>query len=272
MAVDTFFSHKNFRWLWIHLGLMVGLVVMYYATHPVGGRNGGTPLGYTYGIFGALGIVYLMWFGIRKRSYRNSKGTLKDWLAVHVWLGLALVIVVPLHSGFSFGFNIHSLAYYLMVCTVVSGVWGAINYSRIPTSVGSHRGKGTVKEFLQQLMIIEQDLQAVLRERSDSFLKLYNQINFVCHPTLWNCLRFRAMPELDRKEAASLLLELPSEERETGLTLVSLVNRKRELNNLIAREVRALAALKLWLYVHVPLAFGCVAALCIHIIAVFYFH
>ena len=41
---------------------------------PAGGHNGGTWLGYTLGTIGALLILWLMLFGVRKRRYGPGAG------------------------------------------------------------------------------------------------------------------------------------------------------------------------------------------------------
>ncbi len=103
MRVETFFNYRNYRWLWINIIVLGFLVAIYVHDTPIGGRNGGTAVGYVYGSLATAGILYLMWFGIRKRSYSAKYTTLKGCLSAHVWLGIALSIIVPLHAGFHFG-------------------------------------------------------------------------------------------------------------------------------------------------------------------------
>src|SRR5580700_1636380 len=101
MDDETFAGHRRFFWMWVCMGLLGAMGAVYLADHPVGGRDGGTPLGYAYGVIATAGIVVLMWYGVRRRySYANGSGTLKGWLSAHVWLGIALTLVVPMHSGF----------------------------------------------------------------------------------------------------------------------------------------------------------------------------
>ena len=39
-------------------------------------------------------IVWLMFFGMRKRRYMNNIGTLRGWLSAHIYLGTSLILVV----------------------------------------------------------------------------------------------------------------------------------------------------------------------------------
>ena len=286
MTQETFLNHNHFRWLWIHLALLVVLTIGYLLYQPTGGPNGGTVLGYTYGVIATIGILYLMWFGIRKRSYYSGSGSLKGWLAVHVWLGIALTFIVPLHSGFSFGLNVHTLAYVLMVLTIISGIWGAINYVTMPTRIGSNRGGATVREIVEQIEAVSADLQSsVGAAASDSFLKLLLVIADVpgglvmadeAYAALARIIGNRLQIEvwvrmIDRHETASLLADIPEDERDQAMRLITTVNRKIELINQLQSEVRVMFWLKAWLYFHVPLAFALLAAVAIHIFSVFYF-
>ena len=54
--------------------------------------NGGSGLGYTLGVSSAVIVLWLTWFGMRKRQYALSATKLKVWLSAHIYLGLALVV------------------------------------------------------------------------------------------------------------------------------------------------------------------------------------
>ena len=65
------------RWRRIWVGIGVLLTAAYAALVVRGGfQHGGSPAGITYGIFGTVAILVLLAFGLRKRSYRSTWGTL----------------------------------------------------------------------------------------------------------------------------------------------------------------------------------------------------
>jgi hypothetical protein len=269
--METFFSYRRYRWFWVNLVFVLGCLIVYLLDDPVGGRNGGTVLGYTLGVLATAGILYLMWFGIRKRSYSAHATTLKGCLSAHVWLGLALVVIVPLHSGFSFGLNVHTLAYVVMLLTIASGVWGALNYSVLAAQVKSHRGGGTTKKLIEQIYLISKDVNALSHDKSDQFLRLVQGLDFEFKPSLRGVLFGQRQEQIPKTVGAELLSGLLQSEQEEGLKIVTLINKKRELANQVAEETLVMTKLKLWLYFHLPISCALVVLVAIHIFSVFWY-
>ncbi len=271
MAQETFVSYRGFRWFWITFASLCVMTVVYILDKPIGGRNGGTVLGYTYGILAALGIVWLMMFGLRKRSYSSSLGTLQGWLAAHIWIGIGLLLLVPLHSGFSFGLNVHTLAYVLMVLTIVTGIWGAANYSTLSSKIESNRGGGKERATLEQIHALSSDIETALSTKSDAFLSLVRKFDFSFSPSFMTLLCNTLAKDVDKKLASELMAKLPEGEREEAVRVLGLIDQKVDLANLVVEESRIKAALKLWLYLHVPVSVGLCVALFAHIFSVFYY-
>ena len=66
-------------------------------------------------------VLWMAWYGVRKRRYRASSTSLQGWLSAHVYLGLAAIVIATLHSGLELGLNLHTLTYVLMLVVVLSG-------------------------------------------------------------------------------------------------------------------------------------------------------
>lgn len=271
MIRQTFFSYRNYRWLWINVIALLLCIAVYCVNKPLGGRNGGTVVGYTFGGIATAAIMYLMWFGIRKRSHYARYTSLQGCLAVHVWLGIMLAFLVPLHAGFQFGFNVHTLAYVLMLATITSGIIGAVIYISYPPRVQSHRGGGTVKSLLEQVAALSKDIDFLGKDRSDDFYRLLDRVDFVFKPSVARALWQKKIEDVPPKEVASLLSKLSQKESDEGYQVVSLASKKRQLVHQVYSEIRLMAAFRSWLYVHLPLSFGLIAALAIHIFSVFYY-
>ncbi|MCB0322767.1 MAG: hypothetical protein KDD69_04305 [Bdellovibrionales bacterium] len=278
MARETFLSYRSYVWFWLCFFALLAMTVVYLLDDPIGGKNGGTIVGYTYGGIATAGILFLMWYGIRKRAYFSARTTLKGILSAHVWIGIALIFVVPLHSGFSFGINVHTLAYVLMLLTIFSGIWGVAMYQRLPYEIQSQRGGGTLKVLMEQVRSISADINRMAASdggkgapKSDAFLRMLQQLDFVYQPSLWRSLRRKNPEPIERRSMADSLSSLPIEEQEDGLKLIGLLNKKRELVGRAQEEARALTWVRIWLYLHLPVSFGLIAALAVHIFSVFFY-
>lgn len=163
---ESFLVYARLRWLKLSLLLCVLSIALYAWHDPVGGPSGGTWLGYGLGGLGAGLIVWLAWLGIRKRQYRQSLGSVKAWTSAHVYLGVSLLIIATLHSGFQFGWNLHTLSYALMVLVILSGIWGVAAYSHYPAVITSALDNRTVDSMLDELADLDQQV-LTLADRID---------------------------------------------------------------------------------------------------------
>ncbi|MEX2642731.1 MAG: hypothetical protein WD270_04715, partial [Acetobacterales bacterium] len=169
---ESILIFRNFRYLKLGL-LLVGASIAAYAIHdPFSGPNGGTWLGYTLGTLGALLIVWLAWFGVRKRRYGKGKLLLEDWASAHVYLGLGLIVIATLHTGFEFGWNVHTLAYVLMVAVILSGAFGLYAYIRLPTVRTENRAGLTLDGVMAQIGELSRECDSVAMKLPDEVTQL----------------------------------------------------------------------------------------------------
>ncbi|MGH8506238.1 MAG: hypothetical protein ACRETM_09780 [Stenotrophobium sp.] len=301
-APAGYLAHAGFRYLWLSVGLCLAALIAYLWSQPAEGANGGTWLGYTLGVIGVLLIAGLTLLGVRKRSYRSNLGSVRGWASAHVYLGLALTVVVTLHSGFHFGWNVHTLAYVLMLLVVASGVYGTIAYWRYPALIAANRDQGTREIWLAELDDINQqslklsdgldanvhrvilasidririggDVRAQLFEARTADRLGYERIE----RELTTTGRFTTQqlsPFLRTQTAASTVAFMAQEvvggERQHAQAqkLLDLLTRRRDLVARINRDIRMHARMQIWLYLHVPLTFALLAALVAHIVCVF---
>ena len=270
MGQETFISYRGYRWLICTVVAIAVCGLIYAVNEPLGGRNGGTVVGYTFGTLATIGIIWLMMYGVRKRSYRSSLGTVQGWLSAHVWLGTGLLALVPLHAGFSFGWNVHTLAFLLMVLTIVSGIWGALNYSTLAARIESHRGGIKSAQILEQLQSLSAGIKAICEGKSDDFRLLARRFNPPFAVTLITLLSKPKLVHIDQKVAGEALARLPDNERDDALRMCSLLDQKCDLTNGLMEEARVKALLRIWLFVHVPASIALCVALAIHILSVFF--
>lgn len=290
-AHESFLAYDHFFYLKVALLLCAVSIAAYVLTGPAGGylgadlfpytlstlsgQNGGTWLGYTLGTIGALLIVWLMLFGIRKRRYGPGEFSLKAWLSAHVYLGLSLIVVATLHAAFQVGWNVHTLAYVLMLLVIGSGIWGVVNYVRLPTRMTDNRRGLTLKAMQQEIAEIDRQCVALanqLGEEYDAAVKLSREQSGLGGSSL------RLLSGRDRRcgttRALAMVERLATERTGYGdkpSVLVAALSRKAALLQRARRDLRYKALMDVWLHVHVPLTFALLAALIAHIVSVFYY-
>jgi hypothetical protein len=279
-AVDaahaSFLVYRRFRYLKVAVLLSLASLVAYLGWEPPGGHNGGTWLGYALGTIGALLILWLMLFGIRKRRYGPGNWSLKGWLSAHVYLGLSLLLVATLHTAFQVGLNVHTLAYALMVVVILSGLFGVFAYVRLPRLMTENRMGQSLDGMALEMLELDRQCVDLALGLSDEYVA---EVQRSRQQTRLGGSARRQLSGRDPKCGTTLALarvrELAStappamSERVAGLVVV--LGRKQELLQRARRDIRIKALMDLWLYVHVPLSFALLAALIAHVVAVFFY-
>ncbi len=288
---ESILVYRRRRYLWAALGL-AALSLLAYALHRTPEPpNGGTWLGYTLGTIGALLIVWLTVFGIRKRRYHSAAGKVEGWLSAHVYLGTALLVVASLHAGFQFGWNVHTLAYGLMCATIFSGFYGVYAYLHYPRLVSRNRGNLTLEQMLDNVATIDNQCLRIAKNAPDDIREVvtsavnrtqvggntFQQLSGrdrsrVVLPSGDGSHRLRRNP--DQERAIEWLAERLSRtsDGEVSATineLERLLASKKMMLKKVRADVRMQARLQFWLYLHIPLAVTLIAALLVHIVAVF---
>lgn len=298
-----FLRHRSYRDLKIAVLLCIVACVLYVFHSPIDGPNGGTWLGYGLGGLGAFIILLLTWLGVRKRRYGRGPGQVKGWLSAHVYLGLALIVIGTLHTGFQLGWNVHSLAYVLMLVVILSGIYGILVYSRLPEEITELRRGQTrdamlaeVEEFNTQALnladLLSPDIHRVI-VRSIDRIRIGGSVREqlfgpreaerkeyeVFEQTLVKRVEKLSTSLRRSKDAQSTVMFMASQivkssahnEQEAGRIqqLLDILGRRKELVERLNRDVILHARMQIWLYLHVPLTFALLAALITHVISVF---
>ncbi|MEE8427301.1 MAG: hypothetical protein V3S15_08440 [Woeseiaceae bacterium] len=287
---ESILIFRKRRYLWVAL-IVVGLAILaYWIDDPQEPANGGTPLGYTLGTIGTLLIVWLTWFGVRKRRYSSTQGTVQGWLSAHVYLGIALLVIVLLHAGFQFGPNVHTLAFVLMVLVIASGLLGVFIYMTYPERVSDNRAGESQQELLDQLEDIDRRSRRVADDLPDSYQELVTSgiSRTQLGTTLWSRLRGQDDSKIVLRQAGATKI-VSNQGQEAALDwlaeqqsratdpaaaatiseLSALIRNKRQLLRQLGQDLRLQATMEIWLYLHVPLTAAMLMALVVHIFTVF---
>lgn len=293
----SFLAYDNYRYLKWAILAVIAAIILYIAVPPYGGeRYGGGWAGYILGTVGALLIVWLTWFGYRKRAYNPehkyvhtpSPGAVEEIhppedpsrlarrLSAHVYLGLALLVIATLHTGFHFGWNIHLLAYVLMVIVIVSGIYGIIVYARYPTVMTRNRQNLTLAQMQAQVTAIDAELRRAALPLDDAITRIIRDSldNTPIGGRFWrqvsgrypNCGTARALAQLGTRPSGAFAAS-----EDSWRLFRAKLQEKSDVVARLRRDIRYKALMDVWLYFHVPVTFALLAALIAHIISTFYY-
>lgn len=288
----------------------MALSIMAYLLHqPATGEYayGSSWLGYLFGILSTLIVITQLFYGVRKRlapmqaerrgtpalikprkdiqdqrkvdaNWLRSHGeTLQGWLSAHAYLGIALIVLATLHTGFQFGWDVHTLAYVLMMVVIASGFYGVYMYLRIPRLMTANfGGRDTLDALLLEIDNLDRQAGIKSLQFSDEICALVQkakeetQIGGNLFQQLsayrWNCPTSFAV-----KQLRVLGKNLKFDQLKSFDDLYIIMVQKETLVKQARRDVMYRARMGIWLYLHVPFSIAFLAALGAHIVAIIYY-
>ncbi|HUW26225.1 MAG TPA: hypothetical protein VMW07_06830 [Gallionella sp.] len=307
MLRSTVLEYRNYRYLKIASLLMFFAVAVYLFDQPATGAYGGTWLGYSLGILSTIIVVVLLLYGIRKhlvplraerRSLpdtasphrvapdrreheanwlRHQGPTLQGWLSAHIYLGIALIVLATLHTGFQFGWNVHTLSYALMMVVIISGCYGTYTYLHFPSLITENMGESdTFDSLLQEIDDLDRQAGVKSLQFSDDVCALVLKAqqetliggNFFQQLTGFqrDCPTSKAVQKLQ-----ILSKSLKYEQLKPFDSLYLVMAQKETLVKRVRRDVMYRAKMGFWVYFHTPFAIAFLSALIAHIVAIFFY-
>jgi Tfp pilus assembly protein PilE len=273
---QSFLRHAHFRWLKIASAVSL-LALVVYLIAPVDPRpNGGTWYGYTLGTIGVLLILWLTMLGVRKRNMTKGRWSLKAWTSAHVYLGLSLLVIGTLHTGFQFDWNIHTLAYALMIVVIVSGIFGIAAYAALPRMLSDNRGETTQAQMLDNLRLVDRQLHDAAQPLDQHHADIV-RMSLEDDPFAGGVIArlTRRYPRCGTVAAQAMIRRATGHKPAIGADPLEkvdvLLERKQAALARVRRHLQIKALLEVWLYVHVPLTFALIAALSAHVVSVFFY-
>jgi hypothetical protein len=277
---EGFLAHGNYKYAKVMLAIIVVCALSYGLIDVEPRHNGGSWYGYVLGTVGFGLILWLTTLGIRKRAITPGMWSLKAWTSAHVYLGLSLIVIGTLHTGFQFGWNVHTLAYVLMMLVILTGLWGVYNYWRLPRVMSDNRGERSQIQMLEELNSLDRELAKITMPISDAYtgpLKLAmtqspigGSLGQRLSGRVANCGTHRAL-EILKSQLARDGRTMSDSDRKLVGQAVGILDRKDMMLKRTRQHIRYRTLLELWLYIHVPLTFALIAALVAHVVSVFFY-
>jgi len=116
------------------LGVSTAVYVIYALAAPHG-PQGGSAIGITFGVIGFAFMIFAGLLGARKQVPIWRLGRAQSWMRGHLWLGLLALPLILFHGGFHFGGRMTTILLWLLIITVVSGVFGAVVQHYLPRAM-----------------------------------------------------------------------------------------------------------------------------------------
>ena len=185
---------------------------------------------------------------------------------------LSLIVIGTWHTGFQLGWNVHTLAWALMMLVILSGLYGVIVYATLPAALSNNRDEMTQMQMLEAIRAFDRQLHAAAQplspEDTAPVLASLDEDPFA------GGIRARLSGRYPKDATAAALRALSLSRGgnpDARQKVIGLLSQKEAALARLRAHLRIRAMLEIWLYVHVPLTFALIAALSAHIISVFFY-
>ena len=285
----TILTYRKAEYLWVSLAILIVCVLIYLSQAATDPPSGSTLQGYLLGGAGAGLIVWLSLLGIRKRRY-GGVGSVQAWASAHVYLGVTLLGVVLLHSAAQVGWNVHTLAFVLMLVVIVSGIVGAGLYLVVPERHSRLRQGRSRADLFREMTELDDKCLELSRscatatelsvrssiERTVVGGGVFDQLFGRDRSTFMNGDNVEIQRNQDQADVLRYVAQLAPGVRTQAESaalqgLVTLMARRQGLLRRIRQDIQLQGFLELWLYVHVPVSLALIAAVLIHVFVVFWY-
>lgn len=263
-------------WRIIFVVLLIGTSASYFYYAKREFPHGGSTYGLAYGIAGTALILLLAFFGIRKRWYRSTFGTLEQWMQSHIYLGVLVLVILLFHTGGRFHDKIAVTTLVLVAIVVGSGIVGAILYVTVPRLLTEVESNLTVDEISDQLNQLARSMARIASGQSAAFQRIYDELLRQTQPGAlagWRLVisRLGRRKQQDPADWTRLIGLVPKEEQEELRQMLVVSRQRKELLLRLVYQQRYKNALEFWLYIHVPFTIALLVFAALHIAAVFYY-
>lgn len=261
------------KWPFFFLVALFVLSVFYMSHSYEGGHRGWTTTGVVLGILAAISLIFLMAYKIRKHVYTLRLGPTNTWLSAHKYIGVLIVALVLMHTGFRFSGTFSSFLLVLFFLVISSGMTGALIYKLTPISLTKASKeiptedeiKTAFKKFLDDA---DNGSANMSKESGDIYANEVRPL-LASRRTRWEYILTEERDLIRRLESkmGKLKKQVQDGDKYFFTLLTALVIEKERLS---FRFVK-LQSLDAWLVIHLPLSTALITAVIIHIVSVLYF-
>jgi len=245
------------RWLWLAGCVVLYIGIFFWYLYAIKTQQFPGPLNDPLRLFGILSFVLVLGtatYELRRRFARGLPGKVQDWLWMHMWVGIAAILIALMHENYTyithdFCQNAGCLtdaeagggALLALIVLVLSGIFGRwldIWQTHVIAHDASTNGVGIVRALEERILELEYTIERLCAGKSEGFKQL--------------CLQ-----ALEAGEGFAGAKQAPSiEQRERTdfqRAYETLIERARLVQSL-QRQQRARWIIRTWRSVHIVLA------------------
>ena len=259
-------------------------VVLGYLNRDVSYLTAEEGLGYALGIVGAVTMLLLVAYPMRKRlGFMRRWGKVKTWFSTHMVMGILAPLAILFHANFQLGSLNSNVALYVTLTVALSGVIGRFIYTKVHYGLSGGRmslsalreDALTAKGQLSAEFAFAPQLRAQLQAFEDKVLKpskgpLHSLLRIMVLGMRVRIARWR----MDRFLNGALSLKA----KQSGWNRQEIQRHRRDAKRYLTtyiRTVRKVAELgfyerlfSFWHLLHLPLFLMLTVAAVIHVVAV----
>ena len=138
---------------------IIATIALAFSNRNEGYLTAESGVGYWLGISGALIMLTLILYPLRKRyKFLHGIGKVANWFRLHMVLGILGPALVVLHTNFKLGSLNSQLALFTMLIVVASGIIGRYLYSKVHK--GLYGSQAQLREVVDDLSVLKDGLGA----------------------------------------------------------------------------------------------------------------
>jgi hypothetical protein len=261
------------RWFVRCAGVALGSLVLFITVDLWRGWSPSDVWGLSFGVLAAVLMVLEALYGLRRRLRYWPLKHGQRWLQVHVYGGTLAALFVLIHTGFRWpGGTFGWLLLTLTAVTTVSGLLGVAAQKIVPQTLTHAIGVEAIYERIPEMVAdIREEAEETIQGAPDMLLNFYGSRvrPALAGPSisLGYLMDVRTGRQGHLTDFEGIRSFVSGPDRDRVERLQALVIRKMELEAHYTWQT----VLRLWPFVHVPIAMALMATVVAHIVAVWHF-
>lgn len=274
---------KQYGWLLFFVSLISILSIGLYVAKKKF-YSSGDDFGYYLGLVGALMMLSLLLFPLRKRiRFMQGLGKLPNWFRIHMIIGITGPLLILFHANFHFGSINAGVALFSMLLVAGSGVMGRFVYTKIHH--GLYGRSANLKEIKAHFIAQGDDVKTKLHfaPHVEEWLRdfetyaLDSSLSISAKTWRFFSIGFKAnwMHRKAKQELKRLITQRAVERNWNDAKLAQRSDLANSLTKAYLHQAQAVAQFStyerifaLWHVLHIPLVYMLVLSSVFHVIAV----